>query len=158
MEKTRNPITGKNSSTAKNSSNKNSLTNNKRKKLVTQLRILQSLLVKISDWIHENFIVIMFTLASFDFLNAFINSQTAVKIDLIAFLLYVVFIHVRKQFDKSKHDHTWDKISNFKRFTHKAVNGEVYIKKAEFEQAILFLQEVEDFLGKPDDDKSSPVG
>lgn len=153
MEKTRNPITGKNSSP-----NKNSLPNNKRKKLVTQSRILQSLLVKMIKAIDRHFVAIMSMFAFFEAILVFLYSSSKARFAFLFFLFCLLCIIAKKAWEKANNVSTWDKISNFKRFTHKTVNGEVYIKKAEFEQAILYLQEVEDFLGKTDDDKSSPVG
>lgn len=158
MEKTRTSINSEKISHSKNSQSnnggKNSSANNKRKNVVIQKldvmwEFMKSTMRSLLEGIHENFVNIAKSCFALFWFILFVESEIFGKFAAIELLLCLLLISFRKYYDKRKNDSTLDKLRQFKRFTHKTENGTVYIKEAEFEQSILYLYELEEFLKKP---------
>lgn len=173
MGKTRTPIngTGKSSSGnkteewtrnlyvdkwAKNSPAKNPSSNSNQKKLVRQnafVTVLASLVHSATSWIHDNFALIMSAFFLVSWVYLFTHGTSEQMAALIVLIFSIVSIFLKETYDGLKNDSTLDKFANFKRFTHKRANGSIDIKQAEIEQIILYLYELEEYMGKPDKDE-----
>lgn len=156
MKKTRKPIngTGKNSygnNRAENSPTKNSPSNNSRKKLVSQNMLLQFVKAEfacVANLIHTNFFVIMGMFIGVNLGFLFINDANRIHVTSIFICLF--FVSFRQYADRQEDKSTLDKFASFKRFTHKRANGRIDIKQDEIEQIIIYLYELEEYMGKPD--------
>lgn len=138
-------------SPTKNSTTKTSSNNNSRKKLVHQNVLLQFVQIEfacVANWIHTNFKFIMSTFIGVNLGFLFINGANRPHVISIIICLFCVLF--RQYADKREDKSTLKKFANFKRFTHKRANGRIDIKPTEIEQVILYLYEIEEYLGKPD--------
>lgn len=162
MEKTRKPITGENShsnnqpensptlTAGKNSSSsKNSYNNTNRKKLPHQYVMLIYILRSICAWVHNNFVGIMCFGTAYCWMYVFIHTGVEGRACLLVMAACILAAVFRKWNDRLDHSSSLEKLRNFKRFTHRLDNGTVTIKQAEIEQIILYLYDVEEYLGKP---------
>lgn len=145
-EKTRTPVTGGNSP-SNNKHGRNFLVHNDKPGF---FQFVREVFARFARFINTNFSAIMGFWAGTYTVWLFIDSGPWQRVDILVILFCVLCISYRKYSDKQNHESTFDRIANFKRFTHKWPDGRVTVRTAEIQQIIVYLYEIENFLGKPD--------